>query len=85
MVTEDLKLKLKNPIKSGILPKTMSTKKVVEYLNSKEYHRAELYLPEFEELLGRRRKGADKNFELDTLKVIEFEMELQGAISFPAN
>lgn len=85
MVTEDLKLILKNPIKSGILPKTMSTKKVVEYLNSKEYHRAKLYHPEFKELLGRRRKGADKNFEFDTLKVIEFEMELQGTISFPVN
>ncbi|MCZ6595825.1 MAG: hypothetical protein O6943_13055 [Bacteroidetes bacterium] len=47
MVTEDLKLKLKNPIKSGILPKTMSTKKVVEYLNSKKYHKAKLYHPEF--------------------------------------
>lgn len=85
MVTEDLKLILKNLIKTGILPKTMSTKKVVEYLNSKEYHRAKLYHPEFKKLLGRRRKGADKNFEFDTLKVIEFEMELQGTISFPAN
>ena len=72
MVTEDLKLILKNLIKSGILPKTMSTKKVVEYLNSKEYHRAKLYLSEFEGPLGRRRKGVDKNFEIDTLKVIEF-------------
>ncbi|TDI81241.1 MAG: hypothetical protein E2O83_01350 [Bacteroidetes bacterium] len=85
MVTEDIKLILKNLIKSGILPKTMSTRKVVEYLNSKEYHRAKLYLPEFKELLGRRRIGADKNFEFDTLKVIEFEMELQGTISFPVN
>jgi hypothetical protein len=84
MVTEDLKLVLKNLIISGILPKTMSTKKVVDYLNSKEYHRAKLYHSEFKEILGRRRKGDGKNYEFDTLKVIEFELELQGTISFPS-
>ena len=85
MVPEDLKIILNNLIKAGILPKTMSTRKVVDYLNSKEYHRAKLYRVEFKELLGRRRKGAGKNFEFDTLKVIEFELELQGTISFPVN
>ena len=59
----------------------MSTKKVVIYLNSKEYHRAKLYEPEFKKILGRRRKGI-RNFEFDTLKVIEFELKSQGTIDF---
>ena len=83
MVPEDLKLILANLIKSEVLPKKMSTKKVVSYLNSKEYHRAKLYRPEFKKILGRRRKNNGKNFEFDTLKVIAFELELQGTISFP--
>ena len=84
MVPDNLKIILSKLIDSGILPKTMSTQKVVRYLNSKEYHRAKLYRPEYEELLGRRRKGAGKNYEFDTLKVIAFELELQGTISFPS-
>lgn len=84
MLPDNLKLILSKLIDSGILPKTMSTQKVVHYLNSKEYHRAKLYRPEYEDLLGRRRKGAGKNYEFDTLKVIAFELELQGTISFPS-
>ena len=84
MVPDNLKLILSKLIDSGILPKTMSTQKVVNYLNSKEYHRAKLYRPEYKDLLGRRRKGAGKNYEFDTLKVIAFELELQGTISFPS-
>jgi hypothetical protein len=59
----------------------MSTKKVVRYLNSKEYHRAKLYEPEFKEVLGRKRKGL-RRYEFDTLKIIEFELKLQGTIDF---
>jgi hypothetical protein len=83
MITEEYKLLLKNLIDSEILPETLSTQKVVKYLNSKEYHRAKLYQPEFKKLLGRKRKGVKRKFEFDTLKVIEFELELQGTINFP--
>ncbi len=81
MIPEDTKSVLANLIDAKILPKTMSTKKVVRYLNSKEYHRAKLYEPEFKELLGRKRKGLRK-YEFNTLKVIEFELKLQGTIDF---
>ena len=81
MIPEDLKSVLANLIEAKVLPKTMSTKKVVRYLNSKEFHRSKLYEPEFKELLGRRRKGI-RRYEFDTLKVIEFEMKSQGTIDF---
>ena len=81
MIPEDTKSVLANLIDAKILPKTMSTKKVVRYLNSKEYHRAKLYEPEFKEVLGRKRKGMRK-YEFDTFKVIEFELKLQGTIDF---
>ena len=84
MVPHNLNLILTKLIDSGILPETMSTQKVVRYLNTKEYHRAKLYRPEYEEILGRKRKGAGKNYEFDTLKVIAFDLELQGTISFPS-
>lgn len=84
MVPHNLKLILTKLIDSGILSETMSTQKVVRYLNSKEYHRAKLYRPEYKKILGRRRKGAGKNYEFDTLKVIAFDLELQGTISFPS-
>jgi hypothetical protein len=81
MIPEDTKMVLANLIDAKILPRTMSTKKVVRYLNSKEYHRAKLYEPEFKEVLGRKRKGL-RRYEFDTLKVIEFELKLQGTIDF---
>ena len=81
MIPKETKSVLANLIEAKILPKTMSTKKVVRYLNSKEYHRAKLYEPEFKKILGRRRKGL-RNFEFDTLKVIEFEMKSQNSIDF---
>jgi len=81
MIPEDIKSVLSNLIEANILPKTMPTKKVVRYLNSKEYHRAKLYEPEFKKILGRKRKGV-RNFEFDTLKVIEFELKSQGTIDF---
>ena len=81
MIPEEAKSVLANLIEARILPKTMSTKKVVRYLNSKEYHRAKLYEPEFKKVLGRKRKGLRK-YEFDTLKVIEFELKLQGTIDF---
>lgn len=81
MIPEDIKSVLSNLIEAKILPKTMTTKKVVRYLNSKEFHRAKLYEPEFKELLGRRRRGI-RRYEFDTLKVIEFEMKSQGTIDF---
>jgi len=80
MIPEATKSVLSNLMEAKILPKTMSTKKVVRYLNSKEFHRAKLYEPEFIELLGRRRKGI--RYEFDTLKVIEFELKSQGTIDF---
>ena len=81
MIPKDLKSILANLIEAKVLPKTMSTKKVVRYLNSKEFHRAKLYEPEFKQLLGRRRKGL-RRYEFDTLKVIEFELKSQGTIDF---
>jgi hypothetical protein len=81
MIPEATKSVLSNLIEAKILSKTMSTKKVVRYLNSKEFHRAKLYEPEFKELLGRRRNGI-RRFEFDTLKVIEFELKSQGTIDF---
>lgn len=81
MIPKETKSVLANLIEAKILPKTMSTKKVVRYLNSKEYHRAKLYEPEFKKILGRRRKGV-RNFEFDTLKVIEFELKSQNSIDF---
>ncbi len=81
MIPKDLKSILANLITAKVLPKTMSTKKVVRYLNSKEFHRAKLYEPEFKELLGRRRRGI-RRYEFDTLKVIEFELKSQGTIDF---
>jgi len=81
MIPENIKSVLANLIEAKILPKNMSTKKVVRYLNSKEFHRAKLYEPEFKELLGRRRSGI-RRYEFDTLKVIEFEMKSQGTIDF---
>jgi len=81
MIPEATKSVLSNLIEAKILPKKMSTKKVVRYLNSKEFHRAKLYEPEFKKLLGRKRKGKRK-FEFDTLKVIEFELKSQGTIDF---
>ena len=81
MIPKETKSVLANLIEANILPKTMSTKKVVRYLNSKEYHRAKLYEPEFKKILGRRRKGV-RNFEFDTLKVIEFELKSQNSIDF---
>lgn len=81
MIPKETKSVLANLIEANILPKTMSTKKVVRYLNSKEYHRAKLYEPEFKIILGRRRKGV-RNFEFDTLKVIEFELKSQNSIDF---
>ncbi|PHS67673.1 MAG: hypothetical protein COB12_02775 [Flavobacterium sp.] len=80
MIPEATKSVLSNLIEAKILPKTMSTKKVVRYLNSKEFHRAKLYEPEFKKILGRRRKGI--RYEFDTLKVIEFELKSQGTIDF---
>ena len=82
MIPEDFQGVLKSLIKAKILPKTMSTKKVVRYLNNKEYYRAKLYEPKFKEILGRRRKGI-RRYEFDTLKVIEFELKLQGTFDFP--
>lgn len=84
MVPHNLKIILAKLIDSGILSETMTTQKVVRYLNSKEYHRAKLYRPEYQEILGRRRKGGGKNYEFDTLKVIAFDLELQGTINFPS-
>jgi len=81
MIPEELKSVLSNLIEAKILPKTMSTKKVVHYLNSKEYHRKKLYEPQFKKILGRQRKGI-RNFEFDTLKVVEFELKSQGTIDF---
>ena len=81
MIPKDLKSVLSNLIEAKVLPKTMSTKKVVRYLNSKEFHRAKLYEPEFKKLLGRCRRGL-RRYEFDTLKVIEFEMKSQGTIDF---
>jgi len=81
MIPKDIKSVLANLIEAKILPKTMSTKKVVVYLNSKEFHRAKLYEPQFKKILGRKRKGV-RNFEFDTLKVIEFELKSQGTIDF---
>ena len=81
MIPNELKSVLSNLIEAKILPKKMSTKKVVRYLNSKEFHRAKLYEPEFKELLGRRRNGI-RRYEFDTLKVIEFELKSQGTIDF---
>ncbi len=81
MIPKDLKGVLANLIEAKILPRTLSTKKVVNYLNSKEFHRAKLYEPEFKKILGRRRKGIRK-YEFDTLKVIEFELKSQGTIDF---
>jgi len=81
MIPNELKSVLSNLIEAKVLPKKMSTKKVVRYLNSKEFHRAKLYEPEFKELLGRRRNGI-RRFEFDTLKVIEFELKSQGTIDF---
>ena len=81
MIPKETKSVLANLIEAKILPKTMSTKKVVRYLNSKEYHRAKLYEPEFKKILGRSRKGI-RNFEFDTLKVIEFELKSQNSIDF---
>ena len=81
MIPEDLKGVLTNLIKTEILPKTMSTRNVVLYLNSKEYHRKKLYQPQFKKILGRQRKGI-RNYEFDTLKVIEFELRSQGTIDF---
>ena len=81
MIPNELKSVLSNLIEAKVLPKKMSTKKVVRYLNSKEFHRAKLYEPEFRELLGRRRNGI-RRFEFDTLKVIEFELKSQGTIDF---
>ena len=52
MIPKDTKAVLANLIEAKILPKTMSTKKVVRYLNSKEFHRAKLYEPEFKEILA---------------------------------
>jgi len=80
MIPNELKSVLSNLIEAKILPKKMSTKKVVRYLNCKEFHRAKLYEPEFKKLLGRRRKGI--RYEFDTLKVIEFELKSQGTIDF---
>ena len=81
MIPEVTKSVLANLIEANILPKTMSTKKVVNYLKSKEFHRAKLYEPKFKKILGRKRKGL-RNFEFDTLKVIEFELKSQGTIDF---
>ena len=81
MIPNELKSVLSNLIEAKILPKKMSTRKVVRYLNSKEFHRAKLYEPEFKELLGRRRNGI-RRYEFDTLKVIEFELKSQGTIDF---
>ncbi len=83
MTPEELKNVLADLIKFGILPKTMSTSMVVNFLDNQEYHRAKLYTPEFKDVLGRRRKRKGGNFEFDTLKVIEFKLETQGTISFP--
>lgn len=82
MIPEDLKGVLTSLIKAKVLPKTMSTKKVVRYLDHKEYYRAKLYGPEFKEILGRKRRGI-RPYEFDTLKVIEFELKLQGTFDFP--
>ena len=83
MTPEELKNVLTDLIRFGILPKTMSTTMVVEFLDNKEYHRKKLYRSEFKEVLGRIRKKNGGNFEFDTLKVIEFKMETQGTLSFP--
>ena len=83
MTPEELKNVLTELIRSGILPKTMSTSMVVEFLDNSEYHRKKLYRKEFKEILGRSRKNKRGNFHFDTLKVIEFKMETQGTIRFP--
>lgn len=83
MTSEELKNVLTDLIKFGILPKTMSTKMVVEFLDNNEYHRKKLYQPEFKEVLGRIRRKEGGNFVFDTLKVIEFKLETQGTIRFP--
>ena len=83
MTPEELKNVLTDLIRFGILPKTMSTTMVVEFLDNKVYHRKKLYRSEFKEVLGRIRKKNGGNFEFDTLKVIEFKMETQGTLSFP--
>ena len=57
MIPEATKSVLSNLMETKILPRTLSTKKVVRYLNSKEFYRAKLYEPEFKELLGIRTKG----------------------------
>jgi hypothetical protein len=83
MTPEELKNILTDLIKYGILPKTLSTRRVVEFLDNSEYHRKKLYQPEFKEVLGRSRKKEGGNFQFDTIKVIEFKLETQGTIRFP--
>jgi len=83
MTPEELKNVLSDLLKFGILPRTMSTRRVVDFLDNQEYHRAKLYLPEFKNLLGRKRIKKGGNYEFDTLRVIEFKLEIQGTISFP--
>lgn len=83
MTPEELKIVLTELIRSGILPKTMTTRMVVDFLDNNEYHRKKLYRPEFKEVLGRTRKKRRGNFHFDTMKVIEFKMETQGTIRFP--
>ncbi len=80
MIPEETHTVLYTLIKSGILPSTIPTKKVVALLNNKEYHRAKLYQPEYKKLLGARRKGIGLHF--DTLKVIDFMLKSEGTIVF---
>ena len=83
MTPEELKNVLTDLIRFGILPKTMSTAMVVDFLDNSEYHRKKLYQTEFKEVLGRIRRNKGGNFEFDTMKVIEFKLETQGTLRFP--
>lgn len=82
MISEETYTVLHTLIKSGVLPSTIPTKKVVALLNNKEYHRAKLYQPEYKKLLGARRKGIGLHIEFDTLKVIDFMLKSEGTIIF---
>jgi len=79
---ENLKHTIANLIAVDALNGSMTTSKVVRFLNNKKYHSEKLRSPEFAEILGRRRSGAGRNFLFNTLKVIEFKERIEAKAVF---
>ena len=60
----------------GVIRPTMTTGEVVRLLNDNRFNRNSLRSDEMIDLLGRKRYGNGRNYQFNTLKVLELKTKL---------